>query len=227
MITRLIVFILFVVQMGLAQEVVYVKGGVYRPFMNIDQGRDQKKTFQVVDFYIDKYPVTIDDFVDFLNHLQPSPSLLDSISCGQLPNGIIFDDQAKKYLTKEGNERIPVEAVSWYGAKIFSEWKGGRLPSGLEWEYAANGGNETIKFEFSGSDNADEVAIYKKKNAQVVGQKKPNELGIYDMTGNVWEWTTTNKDNLIYKEYETFLKRDAYEIRGGSWRELQTLFLRI
>lgn len=101
-------------------------------------------------------------------------------------------------------KRLPVECVSWNEASAFcdklseSERRAGRLPEGYvyrlptsaEWEYAARGGNKSKGYEYSGGNDIDSVAWHKNNAGETtheVGTKLPNELGLYDMSGNVWE----------------------------------------
>jgi formylglycine-generating enzyme required for sulfatase activity len=139
----------------------------------------------------------------------------------------------------KGNNK-PVEQVSWNDALEFcaklteQEKKAGRLPSGYEyrlpseseWEYAARGGAKSKGYMYSGSGNINSVAwhVYNSgKKTHDVGQKMPNELGIHDMSGNVWEWCI----NDWYSNYNSAPAEGTYQInrtsishanRGGSCR---------
>ena len=109
---------------------------------------------------------------------------------------------------------LPVENVSWNDTKEFIEklnamypGKNYRLPTEAEWEYAARGGNQSQGYEYSGSDFLKEVGWYYENSndkTHPVGQLKPNELGLYDMSGNVWEWCEDQNGS-------------DRVVRGGGW----------
>lgn len=113
------------------------------------------------------------------------------------------------------SEQHPVINVSWDNAIAYCKWlseqtgKNYRLPTEAEWEFAARGGTKSKGYTYSGGNNADSVAWLGRKTigTMPVAQKAPNELGLYDMTGNVWEWTSD-----FYDKSERF-----YTFRGGAW----------
>jgi sulfatase modifying factor 1 len=129
----------------------------------------------------------------------------------------------------------PIVNISWNEAVEYCKWlskvNGGnyRLPTGAEWEYAARGGNKSKGFIFSGSNNLDEIGWYSHSGRKThpVGQKQPNELGLYDMCGNVWEWCSD-----LFKSYATTTQTNPlglpeglfYLLRGGSWFNLASVF---
>ena len=130
-------------------------------------------------------------------------------------------------------DNYPVEQVNWYDCQDFveklSELTGRhfRLPTEAEWEYAARGGKRSRGYRYSGSYNLDEIGWHvdnTHRNKKEVGTKKPNELGLYDMTGNVSEWCQDKLDIEYYHHSPSINPqgpdRSTYKdnrcFRGGS-----------
>ncbi|MEM6632799.1 MAG: formylglycine-generating enzyme family protein [Bacteroidota bacterium] len=128
----------------------------------------------------------------------------------------------------------PVETVSWEDAQAFIQklnqqvGKSYRLLTEAEWEYAARGGIYSEDYLYSGSDNLKEVGWFKGDNSprgtKSVGQKLPNELGIYDMSGNVWEWCEDDYHNNYEgapRDGSALIDRPSRGggrvLRGGYW----------
>ena len=122
-----------------------------------------------------------------------------------------------------GCDDCPVEKVSWHDAVAYANKVGKRLPTEAEWEYAARGGNKSKGYKYSGSNGIDAVGWYDRNSnskTHPVAQKQPNELGLYDMSGNVWEWCSD-----WYGSYSSSPQNNPqgpnsgeYRVRrGGSW----------
>ena len=153
---------------------VYVSGGTFTMGATSEQGSDaydEKPTHSVTlsSFYLCKYEVT---------------QVLWKAVMGNNPSRF------------KGNN-LPVERVSWYDCQTFISrlnnltGKNFRLPTEAEWEYAARGGNRSRGYKYSGSNTLSEVAWFNDNSGSKthsIGSKSPNELGLYDMSGNVSEW---------------------------------------
>ncbi|MBR1465534.1 MAG: SUMF1/EgtB/PvdO family nonheme iron enzyme [Bacteroidaceae bacterium] len=127
--------------------------------------------------------------------------------------------------------KLPVEKVSWNDCQTFITKLNSltgqqfRLPTEAEWEYAARGGNKSKGYTYSGSDTVDDVAWYSSNSGSKtheVATKSPNELGIYDMSGNVWEWCQDWYGSSYYSSSvinnPTGPSSGFYRVfRGGCW----------
>lgn len=167
---------------------IFVEGGTFT------MGSNEGPTHQVAlsDYYIGKNQVTQADWRSIMGN---NPSKF------------------------KGCDECPVESVSWNDIQDFLKklnakypGKNYRLPTEAEWEYAARGGLNSKGFWFSGGNNLNEVAWHAGNSGSKthpVGTRKANELGLYDMNGNVWEWCWGWKDAYPSNSHRV--------LRGGSW----------
>ena len=133
----------------------------------------------------------------------------------------------------KGN-RKPVEKVSWEDCQTFISklnsltGKNYRLPTEAEWEFAARGGIKSKGYKYSGSNTLGDVAWYLNNSGDTthdVGTKSPNELGLYDMSGNVWEWCNDWYKSQYYRNSPSNNPTGPSSgtcrvIRGGSWNDI-------
>ena len=190
-------------------EFVFVKGGCYEMGDTFGDGDSDEKpghTVCVDDFYIGKYEVTQGQWKKIMKN---NPAYFKS--CG---------------------DNCPVEKVSWNDVQEFirklnnQTGKNFRLPTEAEWEYAARSGGK--KEKYSGGNDVDAVAWYGYNSGYKttpVGQKQANGLGIYDMSGNVWEWCSDWYDKNYYgsspRNNPQGPSSGSYRVRrGGSWRNV-------
>ena len=191
----------------LINNMVYVSGGTFTMGGTSEQGSvayvDEKPTHNVTlsSYYICKYEVT---------------QALWRAVMGSNPSNFKGDN-------------LPVECVSWNDCQTFinrlNNYTGRnfRLPTEAEWEFAARGGNYSRHYKYSGSNYIGDVAWYdgnSSNRTHPVGTKQPNELGLYDMSGNVYEWCSD-----WYGSYNSYSQSnptgpnsgsDRVD-RGGSW----------
>ncbi|EPR13254.1 formylglycine-generating enzyme family protein [Ruminiclostridium papyrosolvens] len=215
-----------------SDNLVLVKGGISKN----KKSNLYEKNVEISDFYIGKYEVTQIEWNEIMES-NPSQYKGDNLPV-EMVNWYECIEYCNKRSIKEGldpyynidkdkkdpNNTSEIDDIKWT-VTINSKANGYRLPTEVEWEYAASGGQDSKNYTYSGSNNVDEVAWYwvnsgnkkldgewywpkiesNKNQTKAVGSKKSNELGLYDMSSNVREW--------CWNWYG-----DALDSKGGSLR---------
>ena len=189
------------------EDKVYTANGVSFKMIAVKGGTFQMGSDDVFDDVKPVHQVTLSDY--YIGETEVTQELWSAVMGSN-----------HSYFT--GNMQRPVEWVSWNDCQTFisklNQLTGEtfRLPTEAQWEYAARGGNKSKGYTYSGSNEIDEVAWYRDNSdttTHPVQTKAPNELGIYDMSGNVWEWCSD-----WYGDYSSAAQTDPTGPATGSYR---------
>lgn len=230
----------------ISANMVLVEGGSFEMGDLFSEGKSDNvpaHTVRLTNFYISKYEVTVVQFRQFVREsgyrtdAEKNEGAYINTATGNADvwekrKDLSWNTDASGKVHADESEREPVLFVSWNDAQAFCQWLSQKtnrvfgLPTEAQWEYAARGGNRSLSTTYAGSGKVDDIAWFtgnSGRKAHLVGQKKPNELGLFDMSGNAWEWCLDRYDRKYYDKSPTenptgATKGDKRVVRGGSWR---------
>ncbi len=204
---------------SITDDMVYIPAGEFQMGSNNDKSQMRKLSpleVYVDAFYIDKYPVTNAQYKRFVNEnkqwaKKPPKWWSRQNRIKKIMLSIFKKYHGVNYLRHwNGNEfprskaDHPVTHVSWYAAMAYSQWAGKRLPTEAEWEKAARGGKNGQKYPWGNQLNSDMAYCGKEVGKTTsIGKYPPNNYGLYDMVGNVWEWCIDEYDADYYGSTST------------------------
>ncbi len=194
---------------GMSFDMVYVEGGTFQMGATSEQGRD---------YYSDEIPVhsvTLSDY--YIGKFEVTQGLWKAIMDNNNPSNFQNGDDYPKYYVNWEEAQEFCKKLSQLTGKTYV------LPTEAQWEYAARGGVKSRGYKYSGSNTIGNVAWYiynSSSSTHPVATKQPNELGLYDMSGNVWEWCSD-----WYGYYSSESQSNptgpstgsSRVLRGGSW----------
>ena len=170
----------------------------------------------VESYWISKYLITNMQYEQFVISTGHRVPFLDD------PRAAIDNWDVRQRMYPEGRARHPVVLVSWHDAVAYCTWAGGRLPTEAEWERAARGGLEGKLYPWGNEIDPSRANYDNRNGTTVVGSYAPNDYGLYDVAGNVWEWVTDWYDQKYYQSSPLTNPRGPAHgttrvLRGGAW----------
>ncbi|MDR3250896.1 MAG: formylglycine-generating enzyme family protein [Tannerella sp.] len=223
-------------------KMIQVSSGLFTmgsPESEEDHRSDEEQiTITVNDFYLSEKEITNEQYCDFLNANNVNENGEMYVSGYGVQTLVHADEWGIRYLNDtwkpaQGKDKYPIVGVTWYGAKVYCDWAGGRLPTEAEWEYACRAASITpfntgieLTLSQANFDSRYTEGLHD-ANSEIqtkpVGSYAPNAWGLYDMHGNVWEWC----DDLYNKKYndktDEATARPERVLRGGGYNSIAGL----
>ncbi len=227
---------------GMPSNMIFISGGTFQMGSNDAEADNNEKpvhSVSVGSFYLSKYEVTVKEYLQFVNETNGDAPVWKKKNY-KYDEMVGLGENYNKLGNALTSEHNPIVGITWNDAVAYCVWlskktgKSYRLPTEAEWEYAAGGGDFAKSTRTKWAGTSIEVQLQKFSNSAgtngldsykytaPVGSFQPNNLGLYDMSGNVWEWCTDN-----FEEYSSGQKKKStglikglrHIVRGGSWEE--------
>ena len=212
-----IVVLLVLTSSVLGSDKVTIPAGLF--MMGSSSGSSDEQPVREVEissFRMHSKEVTVEMYQECVDAGACTPANYDNGECLQWTRSG-FENVIVPARYRESN--YPVICVTWFQARAYCQFIGMRLPTEAEWEYAARAGGDA---QYSGGNNYLNQCVSDNSGPAVVGSCPPNAWGLYDMTGNVWEWTSDFYERNAYSHAQNVNPKGPSaglyrSIRGGGW----------